>query len=348
MLNSKWLAGSLVLVVLMLWSARPLRENMELLRIARPVMNGVGIDSNCRPVSKLLAERLLEAGSRQAQAGFRAIAFDLKRKQCAEDAERVWHSALTLEPVDVVTAGSLGLELEAQGRLDEAEPWLLKGRLGLIVGWRRIDSGEAAMQRRDFARAAGMLVAGLRLGDSAIERAASEPSLLSETLAAKWREQRYGLLRDIGYAYYNWPMHLAQAEEYYRRSLAAAESPYTRSLLAQALMQDGCSLEAIELLRLALKHRPQYPMALRLLSWAEAACGNYRAAAEAAREAIKAHKPIPVELRFECGSVLWRAGYRDEALIQWRAAVQEAPRHPYASMIPEAAKRLLDPAFIPH
>jgi tetratricopeptide (TPR) repeat protein len=331
-----------VVCVLLFTQVQSVRERISLLQTIKAGFSSSSDETDCRTALIARLRALQDIHSIPVQAGYRSAAFNLKSRGCADQAEAAWLAALKRDPADRLSAAQLGLELQERGRLADSDRWLIRAGIGMLVAWRRIDSGESAIRARDFPVAVDWLRAGVRLGDLSIQGPPAPHSTSGMELERRWREQRHSVLRDIGLAYYAWRGHLKEAQEFYRLSLQDSDSPYTRSLLAQALMQDGCSPEAISLLSRTLETHPDYKLAFRLLSWAHDACGDHAAAVHAARTALRLPVPITQEERYEFGAVLWKARLAEDALEQWRIALRESPQHPYRSLIPDTAARLLE------
>jgi hypothetical protein len=226
----QWFGLLIVAAISIFGNSEALRANIALIKISRHVMMDFPNGSDCGSGLVEYSQMLDRIQFKRAQSGYRAIAFILNQQGCSSASESALRLALERDSSSWLSAGLLGIELENQGRLLEAEPYLQRGGLGLIVAWRRVDYGRAAILEKD------------------------------------------------------------------------------------------------------------YPSAAR---WLEASCGNYDAAVQAGREAIRVHNPVPVELRYEFGSVLWRAVYVEEDLTQWLIALRTSLEDIYRPMIPPEALRLL-------
>ena len=119
-----------------------------------------------------------------------------------------------------------------------------------------------------------------------------------------------------------WP----EAEKDFRKALSLNnDQPLVLNYLGYSLVDKGEKLdEAIEMIRTAVKLRPNDGYIVDSLGWAHYKLGEYKEAVKHLERAVELRPDDPV-INDHLGDAYWRAGRKLEAGFQWKHALDNDP-----------------------
>lgn len=144
---------------------------------------------------------------------------------------------------------------------------------------------------------------------------------------------------DLGSAY--WELReMAKAEKALREGVSLApRSPVTLNALGYFYADEGMKLKEAEgLIRRALAAAPQDGMIIDSLGWVQYKRGDYPAAVETLREAVRL-SPNEPEIRYHLAAAYAKRGLRAEASVEARKSLALNPDMPEARALLKALSR---------